>query len=200
MLDKYGFTKTESILDEWNYLRDSAWNNESYVYSHKQRRLIKGASFEIAAMCAGQNSSIDMMMYYDVRPNEFWNGMFDDTVIGRVLKGYYPFPMFNTLYRLGTCVSATADEVGAYVCAARNEGEAAILVTHFNDDDTTTPKNFKIELSGFGTKDGTELELFLLDETHNCDSVAKATYYGDRFDIEMTFPNFTSYLIKIKSK
>ena len=132
--------------------------------------------------------------------NEFWNGMFDDTVIGRVLKGYYPFPMFNTLYRLGTCVRATADEVGAYVCAARNEGEAAILVTHFNDDDTTTPKNFKIELSGFGTKDGTELELFLLDETHNCDSVAKATYYGDRFDIEMTFPNFTSYLIKMKLK
>ena len=198
LLDRYGYTETESILNEWNYVL--GWDNDNIVYSHDVRGKIKGAAFSAAVMSACQYSSVDMLMYYDARPNEFWNGMFDDTVIGRVLKGYYPFPMFNSLYRLGTCVSATADENGAYVCAARNDDEAAILVTHFNDDDTTTPKNFKIELSGFGTKDGTELELFLLDETHNCDSVAKATYYGDRFDIEMTFPNFTSYLIKIKSK
>ncbi len=32
------------------------------------------------------------------RPNEFWNGMFDDTVVGRVLKGYYPFPNFTCYF------------------------------------------------------------------------------------------------------
>jgi hypothetical protein len=35
--------------------------------------------------------------------------MFDSTVVGRVLKGYCPFVMFNALYSLGTC--ATVSEV-----------------------------------------------------------------------------------------
>jgi hypothetical protein len=198
LLDRYGYTETESILNEWNYVL--GWDNDNIVYSHDVRGKIKGAAFSAAVMSACQYSSVDMLMYYDARPNEFWNGMFDDTVIGRVLKGYYPFPMFNSLYRLGTCVSATADENGAYVCAARNDDEAAILVTHFNDDDNTAPKSFRIDLAGFGGANGADLELFLLDETHNCDSVAKATYYSDRYSLELSFPNFTSYLIKIKSK
>ncbi len=198
LLDKYGFEKTESILNEWNYV--FGWQGDDIVYSHEQRRKIKGAAFSAAAMCACQYSSLDMLMYYDARPNEFWNGMFDDMVIGRVLKGYYPFPMFNTLYRLGECVEAYSDEECGYICAAKNENEAAILLTHFNDDDNAEAKSFTVELSGFGGENGAEIEFYLLDETHNCEFVGKATYYGDRFTPELTLPNFTSYLLKIKEK
>ena len=198
LLDKYGFTKAESILDEWNYVR--SWANDDIVYSHDQRGKIKGASFSVAVMCAGQYSSTDMLMYYDARPNEFWNGMFDDTVIGRILKGYYPFPMFDKLYRLGSCCEVTASEEGAYICAAKNDNEAAVLVTHFNDDDSTKPQKFTIELCGFGSECGTELELYLLDESHNVESVLSLTYFGERFDLTLDLPNFTSYLIKMKKK
>ncbi len=197
LLDKYGFYDTECILNEWNYV--SGWVGDKIVYSHEQRRKIKGASFSIAAMCACQYSPVDMLMYYDARPNEFWNGMFDDMVVGRVLKGYYPFPMFNTLYRLGECVAVEADhDGGGYICAAKNGSDAAVLVTHFNDDDTTDAKFFPIELSGFGGENGTEAEIYLLDDAHNCNLIGKATYFGDRFVTELNFPNFTSYLIKLK--
>ena len=128
-------------------------------------------------MCACQYSPVDMLMYYNARPNEFWNGMFDDTVIGRVLKGYYPFPMFNLLYRLGTCVEITDAENGAYGCAARNEDEAAILLTHFEDADDAAPKKFTVDIANFGSDNGTELEIYLLD-----------------------FPNFTTYLIRMKKR
>ena len=198
LLDRYGFTQAESILNEWNYV--SGWTDDDIVYSHDHRGKVKGAAFSAAAMCACQYSSVDMLMYYDARPNEFWNGMFDDTVVGRVLKGYYPFPMFHALYALGTCVEAESEQVGSYLCAAKNDTQAAVLVTHFNDDDSTAPQSFSIDLTGFGGENGTEVEFYLLDETHNCDLVGKATYYGNRFTPELTVPNFSCYLLKLSKK
>ncbi len=198
LLDKYGFRDAESILNEWNYVR--GWSGDDIVYSHDHRGKEKGASFSVAAMCASQYSSIDMLMYYDARPNEFWNGMFDDTVVGRVLKGYYPFPMFNTLYRLGECVEATQSTDGGYACAAKNENEAAVLFTHFNDDDDTLPAEFTVSLSGFSSENGCECELYLLDEENDLTRVGGFTYYGTRFDLALVLPNFTSYLLKIKKK
>jgi hypothetical protein len=198
LLNRYGFTQAESILNEWNYV--SGWTDDDIVYSHDQRGKVKGAAFSAAAMCACQYSSVDMLMYYDARPNEFWNGMFDDTVVGRVLKGYYPFPMFHALYALGTCVETEGEQVGSYLCAAKNDTQAAVLVTHFNDDDSTEPQSFSIDLTGFGGENGTDVEFYLLDETHNCDLVGKATYYGNRFTPQLTVPNFSCYLLKLSKK
>ena len=195
LLDKYGFKATESILNEWNYVL--GWTGDEIVYSHDQRTKIKGAAFTAAAMCACQYSSVDMLMYYDARPS-IWNGMFDSTVVGRVLKGYYPFPMFDTLYRLGTCVGVSEIEDGGYACAARNEDEAAILATHFKDDDEAEAKNFSIDIAGFGTDSGTDVEIYLLDGTHDNTLVGKATYYGNRFSLKLDMPNFTCFLIKLK--
>ena len=198
LLDKYGYKDAESILNEWSYVR--GWKGDDIVYSHDHRGKIKGAAFTLAAMCACQYTSADMLMYYDARPNEYWNGLFDMTVVGRVLKGYYPFPMFHALYTLGTCVSVSPSEDGIYLCAAKNEEEAAVLLCHYNDDDETEPKTVSVDLSGFGGEDGAEVEWFLLDGEKDMESEGKMTYYGDRFGFELVLPNFTCYLIKIRKK
>ena len=198
LLDKHGYTETESIMDEWNYVL--GWSGDDIVYSHDQRGRIKGASFSVAMMCSCQYAPVDMIMYYDARPNEFWNGMFDDTVVGRVLKGYYPFPMFNTLYRLGDSVKVSGMQDGIWAAAAKGGEEGAILLTHFNDDDRTEAKTVSLELSGFGTEGGTEVEYFILDAERDLVSLGRNTYFGDRFGIELTMPNFTSYLIKLRAK
>ena len=195
LLDKYGFTNTESILNEWNYVLE--WEGDNFVYSHEQRRKEKGAAFTLAAMCASQYAPVDMLMYYDARPDEFWNGMFDMMAVGRVLKGYYPFPMFNTLYRLGRCVEVSAD-ANAYLCAAKSDNEGAIVMTHFNDDDSTLPQSFALDVNGFGGENGVEVETFILDKTRNLESLGKMTYYADRFSLQLSVPNFTSYLFKLK--
>lgn len=197
LLDKHGYTKTESILNEWNYVLD--WSGEEIIYSHEQKRKEKGASFTLATMCASQYAPIDMLMYYDARPRTSWNGMFDDMAVGRVLKGYYPFPMFNTLYRLGSCVEVSADK-NLYLCGAKNDEDGAVAISHFNDDDNALPVDCNIDISGFGGENGVEVEIFVLDKTKNLESAGKITYYSDKFGLHLNIPNFTSYLLKLRKK
>ena len=195
LLDKYGYTETESILNEWNYVR--GWDDNNIVYSHEQRRKIKGAAFSLAVMSACQYEDVDMLMYYDARPNEFWNGLFDDMVIGRVLKGYYPFPMFNELYKLGECVSAKADGDDGYICAAKNDTNGAVVFSRFNNDDSTPDDKVSFDLDGFDGAKGTEVEVYVLDADRNLEQITKLVYYGSRFAIELPAPNFTCYLLRL---
>ena len=193
---KYGFTETESILGEWNYVY--GWDLERAKYSYKIRRGAKGAAFTLASMIACQSSSVDMMMYYDARPDCSFNGMFEmfnpDSIL---LKGYYPFPMFNTLYRLGECVEAACDGEGGYICAARGEDEAAAVFTRFLDEDAEK-KEFSIELSGFSSEGGVEVELYLLDGEHDLEKIQTLTFFGERIIIKAEIENYSSYLFKLK--
>ena len=196
ILDKYGYTETESILNEWNYI--NAFNDEGFAYSHNLRGSIKESAFSLATMASCLYAPVDMLMYYDARPNEYWCGLFDYRFIGKVLKGYYSFSMFNTLYRMKCAVQTSVMEENMYACAAKSDDESAVIVTHFNDDDNAEPKKAEIDLVNIGGEKGTDIELFVLDETHDCESVGKVTCYGERLTLELNFPNFTSYLIKLK--
>ena len=67
LLDKYGYTKTESILNEWNYVRD--WS-DSWIYSlqvEMGEMNYKGAAFVSAVLTRCQRAPVDMLMFYDAR-------------------------------------------------------------------------------------------------------------------------------------
>ena len=196
LLDKYGFTETESILNEWNYVR--GWESGNIQYSYAVHSQIKGAAFTLATMCACQATPVDMLMYYDARPNTVWNGMFDMTQIEHsTLTGYYPFPMFNVLYRMGDEVESVTDDANVYVCAARGENGASVVLTHYNDDDATETKAVTVNLKGLGSR--TEAEIYLLDDDHRLTLTQKLTFTGDlAWEIEV--PNYTCYLVLLKQK
>ena len=197
LLDEYGFQSTESILNEWNYVR--SWDPAPLRYSYAQQNRSKGASFTLATMCAAQSSSIDMLMYYDARPATNWNGMFDLTQVEHsTLTGYYPFPMFNALYRMGTEVASITDDPAVYVCAARDEGNAAVVLTHYVDDDAAEKKPVCMELVGLGER--TEAEFYLLDDEHRLTLMQKISFAGGSFSWEIGVPNHTCYLILMKKK
>ena len=99
LLDQYGFTRTESILNEWNYVK--SFHGDEWLYSLRMEKSLKGAAFIGAVMCTCQKLPLDMLMYYDARPCGM-NGMFSTDFVCDRLKGYYPFYMFNALYQLGT--------------------------------------------------------------------------------------------------
>jgi hypothetical protein len=136
-------------------------------------------------------------MYYDARPCGM-NGMFNTDFVCDKLKGYYPFLMFNTLYKLGEAVKVDSDDEDIHLCAAENEKEAAVMLTHYSDNDEKEPISLSLDLSGFGSESGCEIEYYLLDKMHDLSFVGKATYFGDRFIPTLEIPNLTSYLIKIK--
>lgn len=189
LLDKYGYTKTESILNEWNYIR--GWVDEPLIYSYHTIKNIKGASFIAAVMAEGQNAPLDILMYYDSRPSTFC-GMFKTDIPCETLKGYYPFLMFNHLYRLGTAVETGADD-DFYLCAAKGVGDdgketGEVMLSYFNDDDDHGDTTVELALSGM--KEGKkEVEFRILDGNRDCvlfrkDTVA-ATEYSAYLDLPL---------------
>ena len=195
LLDKYGFGETESILNEWNYVR--GWEGDDWEYTLKSEKNIKGASYIAAVIESCQYEPLDMLMYYDARPSGM-NGMFSTDRICDKLKGYYPIYMFNQLYVLDSAVEALTDNDDVYACAAVGDGEAAVMLTHYSDDDEKRAEEVEVDLSGFGAEDGCVIEYYLLDESHDLELVGKATYYGERFTPAFRMKNLSSYLLKIK--
>ena len=144
LLDKYGYDKTESFLNEWNYIK--SWTDD-YPYSMRTLPSPKAAAFVCASMQEGQNCPTDMMMYYDWRPCAF-NGLFDplsDTPIW----GYWAIYAWGKLKTLGTQVKASCDIPDVRVTAARNaEGRLGILVSRYVlDDNITSVKDVTVRLS-----------------------------------------------------
>jgi hypothetical protein len=163
MLDTYGYFQTESILNEWNYIK--SW--DQFLYSMKHILSIKGAAFTAACMCGGQNdSSIDMLMYYDARPSAY-NGLFD-YYTNEPLKGYYPFKMFDALYKLGAACKCSLDGDGIYAAAAKNGSEEAVMISYFTDDDTCEePCNILLDFCGGSDR----YEIRMLDRDRDMESI-----------------------------
>ncbi|MBQ8351617.1 MAG: hypothetical protein IJY20_06210 [Clostridia bacterium] len=130
LLKRYGFAGMETNLNEWNY--NCGWMGEDFTRGIDTIKGIKGASYTTACMCVGQASTLDMLMYYDARPSAY-NGLFATDTL-RVLKGYYPFQMFNSLYRLGNAVKIGDLPKGVYAAAATNGKKHGILLTRFLDE------------------------------------------------------------------
>ncbi len=157
LLDRYGYQDTESILNEWNYVRGFA--GADYLYSVRTMASMKGAAFIQAMMSLAQDAPIDMLMYYDARPSAF-NGMWAPYTYDR-LKGYYPFVIFNALYRLGMQVEAVCEQANCYITAAKGQKQGAIVITRFDDTDPEDAVSAELQLLGAG--DYTTAEIYLLD-------------------------------------
>lgn len=191
LLDKYGFAETESILNEWNYVR--GWTGDDWLYSLRMEKSLKGAAFIGAVMCTCQKLPLDMLMYYDARPCGM-NGMFSTDFVCDCLKGYYPFYMFNTLYRLGTEVES-AGEGDIYVCAAREGNEAAVMLSRFCVEDNEKAEDVQIDLSGFGP---CTAELYVLDEENDLTLLRTEGFAGDSTAFPLRFAPQSSWLIRLK--
>lgn len=195
LLDRYGFTETESILNEWNYV--CGWTGDRWYNTLVAEKSLKGAAFIAATMCAEQYEALDILMYYDARPCAM-NGMFNTDRPCECLKGYYPFRMFNALYKLDSAVAVeSADQL--YAAAAKSERRAAVMLAHFSDDDTTPAKTVKLDLSGFSAPNGVKVSYSLLDETHNADLVREEIFTGESFSPILELPLFGVYLLELEA-
>ena len=133
ILDEKGFSNVESILNEWNYNR--SWTEKNY-YSRYVRRSIKAAAFMAGVMSEGQDGPVDMLMYYDLRPNTTWNGAFMPHTYD-ILPGYWALYYWAELADFGTQVKSDCAEKDIYTTAARSaDGKLRLLLTRYNEDDS----------------------------------------------------------------
>lgn len=134
LCDKYGYTQTESILNEWNYIKN--WTVD-FAYSIATMSTVKGAAFVAATMSACQDSSVDKLMYYDARPYTLFNGLFD-FYTQKPLPPYYSLYAWSHLNRYANQAKVTFvgdDCKDLYATAAVSEaGSLRLLVTRYNDD------------------------------------------------------------------
>lgn len=162
-LDRAGYTKTESILNEWNYIE--GWSDR-FIPSIEAIIGLKGAAFTASCMLACQNEGVDMLMYYDARPTTF-NGLWDFYTL-RPLKGYYPFRMFNELYKLGSQVRTDSDDSEIYAVSAAGKDGVATMIAYYPQSDTAVNKTVSIQALGLGQR---KLTCYLLDDTHNMEAI-----------------------------
>lgn len=136
-LDDYGFVKTESIFNEWNYVKDFDTNYAYSIEVENSGVSGKGSAFIAQSMSRLQSAPVDMAMFYCA-----WGAVMDslfDNLTGLPKKGYYPFVAWSRLYRLGTEYKATGDLADVTVTAAGDRnGKRAVLITRYNEDNNIT--------------------------------------------------------------
>ncbi|MBO5857925.1 MAG: hypothetical protein J6Q87_06715 [Clostridia bacterium] len=183
LLNKYGFKNTESILNEWNYVK--GWEEE-YVYSLKTIHGIKGASFVMSCLCKAQHAPIDMLMYYDTRPSVF-NGVFDFYTYEK-LKGYYPFYWYGMLYDCEKEIKAESILENIYsLCGVDKDGKVIVLLTYYSDNNTLQKKSITLDLGKKGN-----FEIYKVANEHNGELVEITNNLS--FDLDL----FDMVLIKEK--
>ncbi len=137
MLDEFGFTETESILNEWNYAKNFS------VAEYKQLLSIKGAAFTSAYISACQDGPLDMLMYYDARPTVF-NNLFDPDFY-EPRKGYYVLKMWGELLKnKASQCEAKWDIADIYVTAAKYENNNIAVITYYTDKTDMPEKSVEI--------------------------------------------------------
>lgn len=173
VLDQYGYTKTESILNEWNYVR--SWTDSMHRINVITG--IKGAAFTAAVMASCQQFPLDMLMYYDGRPST-WNGLFAQYTYKK-LKTYYVFKAWSKLRDLGKEISLEyGNKKGIYGTAATDGKKVGIMLARYFEQDNL-PKDLKITLKVPGV-DLRGVKVYTIDENSDfTDSPYRITSDGD---------------------
>ena len=134
ILDTCGYPEAESILDEWNYVE--GWDDVFFQRSVDAIRGVRGAALVAATMAGCQKSSVDMLMYYDLRPGCSFNGVFDSDTLAP-LPGYWSFYAWRKLRDAGTEIAAEVSGAakGIFAVAAKGrEGKGVLLVASYQAD------------------------------------------------------------------
>lgn len=196
ILDKYGFTSTENILNEWNYV--CGWMGDSWVKSLRTEKSLKGSSFIAGTMLLSLYAPLDMLMYYDARPCAM-NGMFNSDIVCDKLKGYYPFWMFNKLYKLSNAAKCESDKREIIVGAAVGDGKNAIMLTHYSDIEEESEK-VKLTLSGLCASADKPLtvSVYVLDENRDAELVREETVASQEAAVYLDLPIYTTVLITVE--
>ena len=154
LLDENGYSDTESIFDEWNYMRDWTDQADSYVKLCDEH----GAAFCAAVLSSlQQDTDVDAATYFEADPVKEWCGLFRVAEMGisrqkaklAPRKPFYAFESFGKLYRLGEAVYVSSDCDRITACAARDaEGKNfGLMIANYSSARGGDEKT-EIELEG----------------------------------------------------
>ena len=139
-LDKFGFTETITILDEWNYIEwGNLWGGLMDGKSAKTKYEVfteamseVGASFTASALIEMLALPIDIATFYDGTPTNIFGTIFDR--YGLPTKQYYAFDAFNQLKQTGERVQTECEVSDIYAAAAISDDNKKICFLIANNN------------------------------------------------------------------
>jgi xylan 1,4-beta-xylosidase len=167
-LNQYGFLKTESHLNEWNYVPEGDMSasiaiGEPRVKYYAEQTSVKGGAFIADVLMLLQDEPVDATNLYTITNGEY--GLFSD--MGVPHKSSYAFRAFaelvnNTPVRLA---SQYNKEDSLVICSGTNKEKTvvAILVSNF----TSKEKMVDFKLANSVLEGPIKYELYAVDESHN---------------------------------
>ncbi len=146
MLDHYGYSHAEHHLNEWNL-----WTDRFH------RDAPRGAAKTLGFMLMMQNTSTDLMCFYDARlgPSDYGSLFNPDTY--HPYRTYYSMMMFNSLYRLGNSVRAESGDPHLFAHGAVKGRRAALALANVNEE----PLRVTVDIKNFSAED---VEILRIDE------------------------------------
>ncbi len=109
-LEKYGLRgKIENINSEWH---GTGLHGAAQQWDLRNVQRISVAVCNAAAMIVMQKAGVDIAAYYDFDPRTTLCGIVDPYY--RKYKSFYPFKMFNYLYRAGNECASSCNAEGMY--------------------------------------------------------------------------------------
>ncbi len=165
MLDEYGFTKTESHLNEWNYLPRGSWTSLTKGGQGLPRQQWlgemsgpTGAAFDAWVLMSLQDEPIDIANFFTADTQML--GMFTDNGVPK--KNFYAFMAFRTLLDTPQRVKTPRPTKGKIAVSAGlsdDASRAGILLSNF--DATSQATDLVIHNLPWNTP--TRFEVFLVD-------------------------------------
>jgi hypothetical protein len=204
LLNKNGYYNTETILNEWNYVR--GWESGAVMlYNKKVIPSLKGSAFIVSTMIECQKTSLDHLMYYDASMPAMWNGLFNKDTY-EALKPYYSLWFFSRLYLQGNEIKCDCDTENVYSLASisKDGKEASILASYYKDNESVDgigceeeTKSLRIDWSDFASENGVKVTYRFLDKDNDADVVSEETFFGSTGAHIIKLPLYTSVLVTL---
>lgn len=183
MLNKYGFSKAESVLDEWSYYPGNwgqhtdinAVGDPKYVDGvAKEVQGAAGAAFDAATLILLQDSPVDIANFYHGTTVMLW-GMFNDHGVPE--KTYYTFKAFKYLLETPDRVRTERSDVSALTAIAglsHDKAQATLMVSNYG----SACNRYNMRFKNLPWKNGATYDKYVLDKDHDLDLVKSETLVG----------------------
>lgn len=201
LLDQYGFTQTESILDEWNYTENDWFGRNAWGEYDKNPTLCQsfftrmrnhvGASYATGVMISLLDIPVDMAHLYDAQRGRF--GCLYDSW-GNLTKCANAILAFNKMAARGCRVEAGGTPAGVYIAASADNDGADIMLSCFE----CTSTEMRLEVRNCETD--TWADVYLINDFFDNSCVTRLPVQDEKLEIPLSIRPYTVIHIHIRKE
>ena len=202
LLDGYGFTTCEMIVNEWHYFGhgDYGWSDMQRCSDPKVKARIwtgprshngiHSACFTLATLANLQSSKLAQAYYYGCRHTGSW-GFKNE--LQEKYKVFYALKLFGDIVRKYPILCACESKGAITTLAVKDEaGKVALLVVDYGGNE------YDLEFAVKGVPPDAKADCTVLDWTHDLEPHGRVTFGDGRLSIRKNDSFSAAFLVEFK--